>query len=213
MTSLRMLLFLCMVSARNGLASPGAVRSSATEAGSVGSGVAQIPRILSLTEAKRMAFDRNWDLLAAKSDVDVATAAKIIAHDFPNPTLAISTAKIGVDGGSGTSLGNSLWDRSYDTIAAVNQLFEIDDKRASRQSSARAGFAAATARFQDARRVLDLAVSRTYIAALLAEANRQVLQNSASALRQETTIANRRLQAGDISAADQSQIEIAADRL
>src|SRR4051812_18514776 len=96
-------------------------------------------RALALAQAKQTAFERNWDLLAAKSDVDLATAQKIISHEFPNPTLAVSTEKISVDRGSGTAMGNGFWDRSYDTIAAVNQLFEIGGKRASRQSSARAG--------------------------------------------------------------------------
>ena len=114
----------------------------------------------SLAQAQQLAFQHNWDLLAAKSDVDVATAQKIVAREFPNPTLAVSTAKIGVGERSGTSLGNSLWDRSYDTLAAVNQLFEIGGKRASRQSSARAGFDAARARLQDARRSLRFAISR-----------------------------------------------------
>ena len=170
-------------------------------------------RILTLSQAKQISFERNWDLLAAKSDVDLATAQRIISHEFPNPTLSFSTAKIGVDRGSGTSLGNGLWDRSYDTIAAVNQLFEIGGKRSSRQRSARAGVEAAQARFQDAHRVLDLAVAQAYIAALLSETNTHILQQSAASLRKEANIAATRLKAGDISLADKSQIEIAADRL
>ena len=77
--------------------------------------------MLSLADAKRTAFERNWDLLAAKSGVDAATAQLLIAKEFPNPTFSYSTAKIGSQEG-GTSLGNGLWSRSYDTIFAVNQL-------------------------------------------------------------------------------------------
>src|SRR5215831_13534110 len=43
------------------------------------------PASLSLAEAKRLAFIRNWDLLAAKSDVDSATAQRLVAREFPNP--------------------------------------------------------------------------------------------------------------------------------
>jgi cobalt-zinc-cadmium efflux system outer membrane protein len=168
---------------------------------------------LTLSQAKQMAFERNWDLLAAKSDVDAATAQRIISHEFPNPTFSWSTMKINVDRGSGTVMGNSFWDRSYDTIAAINQLFEIGGKRASRQSSARAGLEAATARLEDARRVLDLAVTKAYVAALLAETNVYILRESAGSLRKEAAIAETRLKAGDISLADKSQIDIAADRL
>jgi len=51
-------------------------------------------------------------------------------------------------------------DRSYDTIFAINQLFEIGGKRGSRKASAQAGFEAARAQFLDAKRTLDLGITR-----------------------------------------------------
>ena len=169
---------------------------------------------LTLAEAKRLAFEHNWDLLAARSDVDAATAQKIIAKVFPNPTLSLSTQKINADNHpNSTTAGNGLWNRSYDTITAVNQLFEIGGKRARRQESAVAGFAAAESRLRDARRLLDAAVSRAYFAAILAGENVKILTQSAASLRREAQIAEIRLRAGDISKADKMQIEIAAARL
>src|SRR5882762_7850110 len=77
---------------------------------------------LSLAEAKHLAFVRNWDLLAAKSDVDLATAQRLVAREFPNPVASFSVQKISIDNHSaGTSEGNGFWERNYDTIAAVNQ--------------------------------------------------------------------------------------------
>ena len=100
----------------------------------------QLPR-LSLADAQRLAFEKNWDLLAAAVGVDAATAQKIVAHEFPNPTLSLSSFKINVDNHpSSTPEGNGLWDRSYDTIFAINQLFEIGGKRRNRKASAQAGF-------------------------------------------------------------------------
>ena len=169
--------------------------------------------VLTLAEARRRAFAKNWDLLAAKSDVDAATAQRIVAKEFPNPTLSFSTQKVNVDDHpSGAPGANGLWQRNYDTIVAVNQLFEIGGKRRSRKESAVAGFNGAKARFLDAKRTLELAVTRNYIAALLAEENKKILQASAASLRKEATIAETRFHAGDISAADQAQIEIAASR-
>src|SRR5215831_15528051 len=52
---------------------------------------------LTLAEAQARAFQRNWDLLAAAVGVDAATALKIVSHEFPNPTLSLSTTKISVD--------------------------------------------------------------------------------------------------------------------
>lgn len=169
-----------------------------------------MPARLSLEEARRTAFQRNWDLLATKSGIDFTTAQLIVAKEFPNPTLSWTTMKVDPRG-SGTPLGNSLWDRSYDTIVSVSQLIEIGGKRHARQSSARAGITGARARFLDARRSLDQGITKAYIAALLAEENARALSDSARSLRREADIAETRFKAGDISDADRKQIENSSD--
>jgi cobalt-zinc-cadmium efflux system outer membrane protein len=165
---------------------------------------------LSLADAKRIAFERNWDLLAAKSGIDMAQAQLIVAKEFPNPTAALSTAKIGSHDSS-TALGNGLWERNYDSIAAVSQLIEIGGKRRDRQASAGAGIAGARARFFDARRTLEQGVTKAYVSALLADEKARVLNESARMLRHEAGIAQARLKAGDISDSDEKQIENNAD--
>lgn len=168
---------------------------------------------LALAAARRTALMHNWDLLAAKSGVELAIAQKMVAKEFPNPTLSLSTSKINTDGrDNGTTAGNGLWDRSYDTIIAVSQLIEIGGKRAARQASAQAGIEAAKARFDDARRQLYDGVTRAYVAAVLANENADILTESAQQLLKETDIAKIRFKAGDISESDLSQIELAAAR-
>jgi cobalt-zinc-cadmium efflux system outer membrane protein len=166
---------------------------------------------LSLAQAKETAFERNWDLLAAKSGIDAASAQLIVSKEFPNPAASWSTAKIGTHENS-TVLGNSLLERNYDTILAVNQLIEIAGKRHDRQLAARAGIVGAKARFYDAKRTLDQGVTKAYIAALLAEENARILNNSAGLLLHEAEIAQARLDAGDISDSDKKQIEINAEQ-
>ena len=165
---------------------------------------------LSLAQARQSAFERNWDLLAAKSGLDTAQAQLLVAKEFPNPTFSYSTAKIGPHEG-GTLPGNDLADRSYDTIFAVNQLIEIGGKRHDRKASAQAGITGARARFYDARRLLDQGVTKAYLAALLAGKNADILGESAGLLRHEVEIAQARLKAGDISDSDEKQIENNAD--
>jgi len=168
---------------------------------------------LSLAGAQRLAFEKNWDLLAAAAGVDAATAQKIVAHEFPNPTLSLYSSLINVDNHpSGTAEGNGVWERSYDTIFAINQLFEIGGKRRNRKASAQAGFEGAKAQLFDARRTLDLAVAKAYVAAAQAEENVRVLLQSAGTLREEARIAEVRLRAGEISSSDRSQIEITAEQ-
>src|SRR5712671_1463681 len=66
-------------------------------------------RSLTLADARRLAFQRNWDLLAAKSDLDVAVAQRIVAREFPNPAASFSVEKISADRhSSGTASGNGF---------------------------------------------------------------------------------------------------------
>jgi len=166
---------------------------------------------LTLAGAKQLSFERNWDLLAAKSGIDAAQAQLIVAREFPNPTASISTAKIG-DRESGTSMGNGLWERNYDSIAAVSQLIEIGGKRHDRQLAARAGVTGARAAFFDARRLLDQGVTKAYVAAVLAGDNARILNESAGYLRHEADLAEVKFRAGAISDSDKKQIEISAEQ-
>ena len=194
------------------LASAGASGKAASVDSTNSASVAR--RSLTLADARQLAFQRNWDLLAAKSDLDIAVAQRIVAREFPNPAASFTVEKISADRhASGTASGNGFWDRSYDTIAAVDQLIEIGGKRRARQDSAAAGLKGAEARLADARRLLDQGVTEAYVGVLLAERSRGVLADSAAALRQEARIAEVRQRAGEISRADQNQIEIAAERL
>src|SRR5947209_6124494 len=66
---------------------------------------------VSLAQASRLAFLRNWDLLAARADIEIAAAQRIVAREFPNPTVSLSTLKINVDHyPSATRSGNGFWD-------------------------------------------------------------------------------------------------------
>lgn len=169
---------------------------------------------LSLAEAKKIAFQNNWDLLAAKSDVDLAVAQKLVVREFPNPGFSLGTSGISANGrGNSTEAGNGFWQRNYDTVVAVGQLFEISGKRSSRKASAAAGLRGAEARLLNARRVLEAGVTQAYVEALLAQANADILKQSAESLRKEADIADARLKAGDISRVDKSQIEIEAEKL
>ncbi len=169
------------------------------------------PAALSLADAKKISFQRNWDLLAAKSGIDAAQAQLIVAKEFPNPTASLSTAKIG-DRESGTTLGNGLWERNYDSIAAVSQLIEIGGKRHDRQVAARAGVTGARAAFFDARRLLDQGVTKAYVTAVLAGDNAQILNESAGYLRHEADLAEVKFKAGAISDSDKKQIEISTEQ-
>lgn len=164
-----------------------------------------------LADAKRIAFERNWDLLAARAGVDAAKAQLLMAKEFPNPNLSASSVKIGNYDNS-TPAGNGIWARSYDTIFAINQLFEIGGKRCDRQEAARQNVFGATARFFDAKRTLEQGVTKAYVSSLLANENEKILGESAGYMRHEQDIAEARWKAGDLAESDLKQIQVAAEQ-
>ncbi len=171
------------------------------------------PRMMTLKEARQFAFSRNWDLLAAKSDLDQAEAQRIVAKEFPNPSVNLLISKINTDHTpNGTYLGNGFWDRGHDTNLAVSQLIELGNKRGLRQESALRGMETSRARFEDARRLLDNAVVKGYVAVAMTYANAASLAKASASLKTTADIAARRFEAGDISASELKQVEGAAAR-
>jgi outer membrane protein, heavy metal efflux system len=167
---------------------------------------------LTLSEALRLALERNADFKVAQAQVAAALAQLRVAREFPNPTLGLSVAKISTDGTpEGTAMGNSLLNRSYDSIASLSQLFLVG-KRGLIRDAAKAGVHSAEFQRDDARRLLVQAVTEAYAAALAAGREADVLGESAAKLRREADIAAHRLKAGDLSESDEAQLEIGADQ-
>ena len=168
---------------------------------------------VSLREAIRTAVLHNWDLLAAKTNIDQARAQEIITKEFPNPTLSVSTMQINLDGRtSRTGKSGSFWNRNYDSIAAVGQLIELGGKRRWRQLAAKEGLLNAESLFQDAERQLKNGVIKAYAKVLQEDELVGILKASEETLKHEAEIAARRLEAGDVSKSDKQQIDIAAER-
>ncbi len=171
------------------------------------------PEEVSLARANALARQKNPDVLAARADVAQAQAQLLIARQVQNPALSASTSKIPTDsGGAVTPLGNGLFDRSYDTVIAVSQLVEVGGKRKERRLSAEASLAFARARLRNAERTVSAAVARAYAGALLARETAAIARQTAESLAKSAELATARFDAGEISAADRLQIEIAAGR-
>ena len=168
---------------------------------------------VSLDEAIRAAVIHNWDLLAAKTNIDLNHAQELIAKEFPNPTFSLGTTKINVDGRSSkTGKDSGFWSRNYDTVAAVGQLIELGGKRTWRQLAAKQGLLSSEAAFQDAERQLKNGVIKAYAKVLQEDEVVAILKESEETLKHEAEITSRRLDAGDVSEADKQQIDIAAER-
>ncbi len=170
------------------------------------------PTPLTLAEARKLALERNADFRVAQAQVGAALAQLKVAREYPNPTLGLSMAYISTNGApEGTALGNALFDRAYDSIASLSQLFVVG-KRGLMREAATAGVHSAEFQRDDARRLLLQGVTQAYAAALAAREEAEVLADSAGKLRREADIAGHRFHAGDLSASDKAQLEIAADQ-
>jgi len=170
------------------------------------------PSALSLEQAQAQALRRNADFRVASIQVEAALGQLKAAREYANPTLSLLTSKISTDGApEGTPLGNGLLDRAYDSVASLSQLILVG-KRGLQRDAATAGVHAAEYQRDDARRLLVQSVTQAYAGALAADEQARVLTDSAAKLRREATIAEYRFKAGDLSAGDRSQLEIAADQ-
>lgn len=169
---------------------------------------------LHLVDALARARAHNADVLAAASDERIAQANLRTARQHPDPAVSGQTSRIHLDRiGDGTAIGNDLWSRSYDSVLQLSQTLEVANKRGLRRRVAAAAIDEARARRLDVERRIEADVTAAYAAAGLAEANVRIARASASYLRDEARIAEVRWHAGDISATDLDQIEIAAARL
>jgi cobalt-zinc-cadmium efflux system outer membrane protein len=103
-------------------------------------------------------------------------------------------------GGAGPRVGPNTATRgrfSTDLELGVEQRFEMGGQRAHRVERARAGVEAATASASDIRRVVGLAVARTFYGTHVAERRSALLEENARLARELHGIAVRRLDAGE----------------
>jgi len=161
---------------------------------------------LTLGEARRLALERGWPLLAARADLEMAEAQRIAARAFPNPQLSASVQKLQ----TGAGLAGSA--SSRDTTTALSQLFELAGKRGDRVRSAGAEAAASGRRLEFTRTRLDADVVKAYAAALAAQESVRIERLSAASLARSAEIAEDRFKAGEISDAEREQVGIAAGR-
>ena len=164
------------------------------------------PAALTLAEARRLALERGWALLAARADLELAEAQRIAARAFPNPQLSTSVQKLET---AGRPAGSPS---SRDTTTALSQLLELGGKRGDRMRSARAEAAASGQRVEFTRTRLDADVVKAYAAALAAQESVRIERLSAASLARSAGIAEDRFKAGEISDAEREQVGIAAGR-
>ena len=152
-------------------------------------------------------LERNRELQLARHAVAGAEADITIAGAPPNPTLTLSTGRIGSAGSDAPPLV-----RRIDTGIGVTQLFERGRKRELRTEAAQHAYAAARSDQSTIERQQRTAVDQAYYDLLLAQEKQRIATESAGLFDKTIEAAERRVQAGDLSRADLARLSVDALR-
>ena len=163
---------------------------------------------LTLEQARALMRENNRELRLARHAVAGAEADILSAAAPPNPTLSLSSAKLGPGHGSDSP---SLWNRVESSVG-VTQLFERGRKRELRTEAARFTASATRSEAVAVERQQRIELARTYYDLEVAQERLRITSDNASLFEKTIEAAERRVQAGDLSRADLARLTVDALR-
>jgi len=162
-----------------------------------------IPSKLSLSDAIALARARNPSLIAARASADAVQADRITAGKRPNPAVTA--------GSEGYPLFESsrpgFWNGQELTVR-IDQELETAGRRKLRTQAAATRAEAAQLDVQNAAREIELQVRRTYLAAVLAQADLDVARNALSEIDKVIALNRARFEHGEISGAELRRLQV-----
>ncbi|GAC1624647.1 MAG: TolC family protein [Nevskia sp.] len=162
---------------------------------------------LGLAQVEARVEHDNLDVRLARQAIDGARADVTTAGERPNPVLSLNSSSYDLRRGLGP--GDALHKQS-DTILRLDQPIERGGKRGLRVDAARAGLLAAQADYAEQRRE-SLQAVRTAFYALLRAQHKLEIEREIDELQQQTlAAAERRRNAGDLSASDLARLRVEA---
>ncbi len=162
---------------------------------------------LGLQLARDTAASANPDVLSARGLLQAAMAGVAIAGERPNPTLNLLANQYDPRGSANSG---GISHTPVFVTAQITQDFERGHKRDARLAVAHAGVDATASDLADALRRSDMAVRMAYFDLKFGLAKREALHEVADLQQQTLAAADRRLQVGDLSAADRARIALEA---
>ena len=163
---------------------------------------------LSLAQALARVADCHPDVRAARALLGAAGADVQVAGQGPNPQLTLGAGSIGNGLGAGT-----LWQKTYDHSARIDQLIERGNKPALRLAAAEAARQAVQADLTEARRRAASAVAHAHQDLWAAQGRRLQLQAAAALNTESLRLLERRVKAGDAPALDATRFRLDDARL
>lgn len=165
--------------------------------------VAPIPQRLSLSEALRIAAERNPQATAARALVDIAEANRLDAQLRPNPAVSMESEGYPLFESSRGSFFNS-----QELTVRFDQEIETSGRRRLRTEAATSGVSAARLSARDRLRQLELAVRRAYLQLALAQADAQVARTSLDEIDRVLTVSRERVKVGESPRSEVSRLEV-----
>ena len=162
-----------------------------------------IPERLSLSEAVRLAAERNPQAAGARGLVEIAQANRLNAGLRPDPAISVE------------SEGFPLFDSprppfidGQELTIRFDQEIETGGRRRLRVETADAGVAAANLIARDRLRRLELAVRRAYLQLALAQADADVARTSLGEIDRVLTVGRERVRVGESARSEVSRLEV-----
>lgn len=170
-----------------------AAADAAVDLGERSAEAAADTELLDWPGAVRRLLADNPDVALARIGVEAAEADRLRAAARANPVLTVSDA--------GWRRGGPL-SRESDWVVRLDQLIERGGKRALRIAGADAALAAAGLDLADARRQLLTGLAASFADLTAAQRRAGLAREVAEAFRRAADLADRRVRAGDLAAAD-----------
>ncbi|MGZ8967449.1 MAG: TolC family protein, partial [Gallionella sp.] len=167
------------------------------------------PNALTLTQAEQLLQLHNRELQVAQSLYAGAQADTHSAAQRPNPNVSFNSSSIGPANGIGRG---PMWNKSFDSIARIDQLFERGDKRALRGASAQFLADAAQHDVAEVQRQQRYLLRAAYYDLTLAQHKKLILEQSSALFDNAQQAAQLRLTAGDIAPSEVARLRVDAGR-
>lgn len=156
---------------------------------------------ITISDAVSIFLRQNFQLVAARYDIDTADAEKLTARLRPNPQISVGFQDLPLD-----FSGNLLKEQTFSY--SISQTFETGGKRSKRIDAANANSAVAQAQFQMVLWQLTNDLKRKFYAVLLDESLLKLAQENQTTFAETIKHTTELFQSGEISGLDLTRLEV-----
>jgi len=160
-----------------------------------------VGRPITVSDAVSIFLQQNFQIIAARYDIDTADAEKLTARLRPNPEITV-----GFQGLPLNLSGNPLTEQQYSY--SISQAFELGGKRGKRISFADANAQVARAQFETVLWQLTNDLKRKFYAVILAKSLLNLATENEATFQEVLKHTSELVQAGEISGLDLTRLEV-----